>query len=833
MSKSVEGADCKNCPLNGDLGLGPVFPKINERARLVIVGQEPGNDEVEAGEPFVGRSGRLLNRTLEEFNINRDLDCHVTNALLCMPTRRLTADEAKDAMVACRGRLHAELSIVDSRVVVGLGALALRTLTGQTNIFDWFGSPGYGTALDVKTERTKRAIPAGALVDFYKWLVVPTLHPAFCLRSPAHTPVMQTHLLRGWRFAEGKLGLWKWPKLHLEPNKAALAALRRMLKSPLLVALDVETDGVDPTCDVLRVVGLSNTVDTVSVPWNAYNTKRAGEVKGLWSYPLGQKIYETIKKILETKQLIFQNGQHDITSIETQTDIRIPDDNYIFDTLLAHAVVAPRLNHYLGHIATMEFHVPAWKSIFGATTDQKGGAKFFNRPELETRDYNAKDALVTALLHLPLAERLSAENNGDAQFNMLLRKMKVAMRMRRRGIKTDPSRFATHRKHFITKSLGAKRVLRSVAAPLGMKAANPNAHHQMHRLFFDLLKVAPKKYSEETGRPSLDEEVLSDLLYHQDERVKIAARGLLYFRRWDKLRGTYIDGLPYDKDNVVHADWKVYGARTGRWSSSPNLQNIPKPRYKTLKDGTKKVEVPGLRDIFVPRRGSYLVEADYKALELRIATLLSGDPLFLANFRDGVDPHRDTAARVFGKDPADISKDERDIAKTANYQTIYLGSAVELWKKIIIDYPNVALWTIEKAQEKWLDIHRAVYVWQQGKIRDARQRGYTECPFSGRRQYYLDGQVDPNEIANFDVQGTGADIIDPALVALSRDIDWKEDAILLQVHDALACETTNVERMAELLTKHMTTTLAYEGRTMDFPIDIKWSKESWAQMEEL
>ena len=407
--------------------MGPVMPKINKIAKFVIVGQEPGNDELETSEPFTGRSGRLLNRTLEEFGINRDLDCHVTNTLLCMPTRKLTADENKAALVACRGRLHAELSSVNARVVVAMGALALRTLTGHTNIFDWFGGPQYGAALDARTERTKRAIPSGALADFYKWLVVPTLHPAFCLRSAGYIPVMQTHVRRAWGFATGQIALWKWPKFHLEPNKAALAALKRILANPKPVALDVETDGVDPTCDTLRVVGVSNGIDTVSMPWNSYTTKRAGRVKGLWEYgQTGKDIYRAIKKILQTKPLVFQNGQHDITSIETQTDIRIPDDNYIFDTLLAHAVVAPRLNHYLGHIATMEFPLPAWKSIFGATTDQKGGAKFFNRPELETRDYNAKDAYVTAILQEPLDARLSDEFNGWEQFHVLLEKMKVA-----------------------------------------------------------------------------------------------------------------------------------------------------------------------------------------------------------------------------------------------------------------------------------------------------------------------------------------------------------------------------------------------------------------------
>lgn len=830
-----EGADCPSCPLY-TAGEGPVFPKINQNASLVIVGQEPGYEEVAEGEPFVGRSGALLNRSLDAFHISRQTDCHVTNALLCFPKRKLSTVEQKAAMVACRGRLHHELSLVRGRVVLGLGALALRTLTGHASIFSWFGGPQHGTSL------AKKGTP-GENADFSEWLVIPTIHPAFVLRSPAYGPVMQTHIQRAGLFAKGELTEWQWPHLELSPDRA-ITPLKRILQSTQLVALDVETAGVNPLKDVLRIVGLSDGTTTVSLPWNAYNEKRSGPVKSLWEYKNGEALYRLVKKILETKPLILQNGQHDITSIHSQTDIRIPFENYVFDTLLAHAVVAPRLGHYLDHIACVEFHMPMWKTIFGNTTDQKGGARYFNRPELETRDYNAKDALITALLYAPLSQRLRDEYRGEEQHANLLMKMKVAMKMTHRGIMVDPSRFASHRKYFMRKAAEAKRLLNEVAKTVGVSSVNPNAHAQCHAFFFQMLKVQPTKYSEETGRASLDEEALSALLYHQDERVKLAARGLLYFRRWDKLRGTYIDGLPYEDDGVVHAGWKVYGTRTGRWSSSPNLQNIPKPKYKTvaaakhrkkctLETGhegpCKVIETPGLRDLFIARPGFTLCEADYKALELRIATLLSGDPVFLDNFTSGTDPHKDTAARVFGKVFSAVTKDERHMAKTANYQMIYGGSPIELWKKISIDFPNISLWAVEKFHDAWFDLHRVTYGWQQETIRNARRNGYVECPFSGRRQYYLDGQVDVNEVLNFPVQGTGSDIIDPALLKLAAMLDWKDEAIILQVHDALVCEAKDAKRMCHLLQETMTTTLTYQGRQMVFPVDVSTGC-NWAEM---
>ena len=124
------GADCANCPLNNpESGDGPVMARPNKRAKLAIVGQEPGFDELLEGEPFVGRSGRSLDRALDDFDIRRQTDTYVTNARCCVPKRKLTAEEDHQSYVACRQRLYNELEKVQARVVVALGAGALKSLT--------------------------------------------------------------------------------------------------------------------------------------------------------------------------------------------------------------------------------------------------------------------------------------------------------------------------------------------------------------------------------------------------------------------------------------------------------------------------------------------------------------------------------------------------------------------------------------------------------------------------------------------------------------------------------------------------------------------------------
>ena len=92
LDSRLKGADCENCPLNGRV---PIGTRVNRRAKLIVVGQEPGWEEEEEGKPFVGKSGRLLDRVLDFWGINRSVELHVTNATLCRAGRKLSAKEQR------------------------------------------------------------------------------------------------------------------------------------------------------------------------------------------------------------------------------------------------------------------------------------------------------------------------------------------------------------------------------------------------------------------------------------------------------------------------------------------------------------------------------------------------------------------------------------------------------------------------------------------------------------------------------------------------------------------------------------------------------------------
>ena len=129
--------DCRGCDLYRDT-IQAVFGEGPVTARVVLVGEQPGDQEDKAGRPFVGPAGRLLDRALADAGIDRD-DAYVTNAVKHFRfstrgegKRRLHKTPDVGHITACRPWLTAELAALEPEVVVALGAVAGRALLGAS-----------------------------------------------------------------------------------------------------------------------------------------------------------------------------------------------------------------------------------------------------------------------------------------------------------------------------------------------------------------------------------------------------------------------------------------------------------------------------------------------------------------------------------------------------------------------------------------------------------------------------------------------------------------------------------------------------------------------------
>ena len=162
-----EAADCRACPL-WKPATQTVFGEGPARARIMLVGEQPGDQEDIAGRPFVGPAGKLLDRALEEAGIDRRL-VYVTNAVKHFKfelrgKRRLHKKPADAEIAACLQWLQRELELIAPELVIALGASASRAL--------------FGRAMPIEKNR-------GKVIDYAPHgRIMITVHPSFLLRVP-------------------------------------------------------------------------------------------------------------------------------------------------------------------------------------------------------------------------------------------------------------------------------------------------------------------------------------------------------------------------------------------------------------------------------------------------------------------------------------------------------------------------------------------------------------------------------------------------------------------------------------------------------------------------
>ena len=305
----------------------------------------------------------------------------------------------------------------------------------------------------------------------------------------------------------------------------------------------------------------------------------------------------------------------------------------------------------------------------------------------------------------------------------------------------------------------------------------PSSTQQLAEVLYQRLGLPVLKRGK-TG-PSTDQEVLEELAEQHPLPAKI-----LEHRQLTKLKNTYLDALPatLGKDGRLHTTFDQAVAATGRLSSiNPNLQNIP---IRTPM-GAK------IREAFIPQPGWRLLSADYSQIELRILAHISGDPVLRESFASGEDLHARTAGETFGIPAAEVTRQQRDIAKMINYGIAYGLSAFGLGHRL-------GLGTAEAAAiiERYFARYQKVKEWLDGTVETAKATGMVKTLF-GRRRYLPDiNSKNPTArsaaertAVNTPIQGTAADLVKRAMLNVDQALRGKYRArMLLQVHDELVLE---------------------------------------------
>jgi len=322
----------------------------------------------------------------------------------------------------------------------------------------------------------------------------------------------------------------------------------------------------------------------------------------------------------------------------------------------------------------------------------------------------------------------------------------------------------------------------------------PASTQQLAEVLYKRLNLPVLKRGK-TG-PSTDQEVLEELAQQHPLPAKV-----LEHRQLTKLKSTYLDALPavIGRDGRLHTTFDQAVAATGRLSSiNPNLQNIP---IRTPV-GAK------IREAFIPEAGWQLLSADYSQIELRVLAHISGDPVLRASFASGEDLHARTAGETFGVPPAEVTRQQRDIAKMINYGIAYGLSAFGLAHRLGLEKSEAA--TII---ERYFARYAKVKQWLDDTIATARTSGMVKTLF-GRRRYLPDiNSKNPaarsaaeRTAVNTPIQGTAADLVKRAMLNVDAALRGNFQArMLLQVHDELVLEAPpgEVSEVGALVKKAM------------------------------
>ena len=567
---------------------------------------------------------------------------------------------------------------------------------------------------------------------------------------------------------------------HLIESEEDAQELCRNLLTFSQVAFDTETTSVDAM--QAQLVGMSFAVEG-GTAWYVAVSRETDKAQSM--VDIFRPFFEST-----TIEKVGQNLKYDLLVL-SHYDVEVAGP--LFDTMLAHYVVQPEQRHNMDLLAEKYLHyrtIPI-ETLIGSGRTQR------NMAELEPKeivDYACEDADVTLRLYPILKEETEKYEVTSVFTHIEMPLLPVLARMERNGVRLDTAALEETGRNFTERM----QQLETEIYELAGHEFTITSPKQVGAVLFDELQISAKVKKTKTGQYSTSEEVLESL---RDKHPIVEK--ILQHRALKKLLSTYVEALPkliHPETGHINTSFNQAVTATGRLSSSnPNLQNIP----VRGEDGRE------IRRAFVPEEGEVFFSADYSQIELRIMAHLSEDPHMVADFNSGLDIHAATAARIFHKPVEEVDRDERRKAKTANFGIIYGISAFGLSERM-----GVSRGEAKELIENYFATYPQVREYMNESIERAKQTGYITTQF-GRRRYLADinagnatvrGYAERNAV-NAPIQGTAADIIKLAMVAIDRRLreEKLQTRMILQVHDELnfSVPPTELEQVRHLVVEEM------------------------------
>jgi DNA polymerase-1 len=578
---------------------------------------------------------------------------------------------------------------------------------------------------------------------------------------------------------------------HTIETPAELEAMCEILRKNKSFAFDTEATSLNPRR--AKLVGLSFSIAPQSGFYVPATPEALDALKPLFADSTLDKIGHNLKYDLAVLAL------HDC-----------PVSGACYDTMLAHALLDPGQRHALDTLAEdyLQYQTIPFSELL---PDAKKGqdVDFSHVDPQRLAQYATEDADVALQLWEYFKNRLKRSGQDGIFFEIETPLLPVLVTIENEGINLNPDTLREIGSDFESHIAALQERLYAAAG----REFNLNSPKQLGEVLFDELKLVEKPKKTKTGQYATNEQVLTSLA---SEHPIVA--DLLEYRQLTKLKSTYVDALPLAVDpatNRIHTHYGQLQTATGRLTSNePNLQNIP----------VRSERGRAIRKAFIPRAPDWqLLAADYSQIELRILAALTQDEGLLNAFREGLDIHTATAAKIFQTDPQDVTREQRSTAKMVNFGIPYGISAYGLSQRL----GNTSRTEAQEIIDAYFAQFPGIPGYMESQKEFARDKGYVETR-CGRRRALPDidsrnatvrAAAERNAI-NMPIQGTAADMIKLAMIRVQQALTEAQlqSRLLLQVHDELVFDLApgEADALREILILGMT-----EALPLDCPIEIE------------
>jgi DNA polymerase-1 len=569
------------------------------------------------------------------------------------------------------------------------------------------------------------------------------------------------------------------------------------------ICFDTETTSINPLESEIVALTLSwykGTGYLVHFPESQKETKR---------------LLEMIRPLLENPAIL-KIGQNMKFDIQVLANYGIEIKGQLFDTMIAHYLLEPDMRHNMNllsevYLSYSPIHI---ESLIGEKGESQKNMR--SVPAEKLKEYAVEDADVTLRLKQVFEPRIKDEGLSSLSTEIEMPLIPVLADMERTGVILNEDELKS-----ITSGLREDIIsLEQEIYKLAGTEFNISSPKQLGDILFLKLKLDDKARITKTKQFVTNEEILQRLIHKHPIVEKV-----LEYRGLRKLLSTYVEALPQlidRKTGRIHTSFNQAVAATGRLSSNnPNLQNIP------VRDERGRE----IRKAFIPANGHVFLSADYSQIELRLIAHLSRDAGMINDFLSGNDIHAATAAKIFGVDIKDVTREMRSRAKTANFGIIYGISSFGLSERLTIGRKEA-----KELIDGYFNSYPGVKIYMDESIRKAREKGYVTTMF-GRRRYLRDiqsrnqvvrGNAERNAI-NAPIQGSAADIIKIAMIRIHDKLksDRYKSKMILQVHDELIFEAwePELEKLREMVIYEMS-----NAARLDVPLKVDWGTgKNWLE----